>query len=50
MSVCKAECHMDVEMFLDEYTWWEVGDDIAPSSFRGCLYTPPSQGRRREKG
>ena len=35
MSVCEAEHCMDMEMFLDEYPWWEVGGPHCPIILQG---------------
>ena len=37
MSVCKAEHCMDVEMFLDEYPWWQVGGLHHPIILQGMF-------------
>ena len=48
LLVREMEHHMDVEMFLEGHTGWEVDSPIAPSSCMRCSNMPQSKGRRRQ--
>ena len=46
LSISEAECHLDAELFLDEYPKWDVGGLHHPIILQRMFMHAPEEGQK----